>query len=487
MTYLFTDTEWSFKKLENTYVEIEKIAIEEMGLNLYPNQIEIITSEQMLDAYSSIGLPIYYHHWSFGKHFTRDWRLYQKGMQSLAYEIVINSDPCISYLMEENTMTMQALTLSHAATGHNFVFKNNALIREWTDASAIIDYLSFAKDYILKCEVREGRAVVEHFLDAAHALQNYGVNRYRRPPRLSAAKERAREAQREDHKQSRINDLYDTLLKAEQDPEVKKKDFPPEPEENLLYFCEKFAPELPEWKREILRIVRKMAQYFFPQSQTKVLNEGAACYCHYRIMNRLHEKGLITDGSMLEFMQSHTNVVFQPNFNDRRFNGSLNPYAIGFAIMQDIERICKKPTEEDRQWFPEIAGYGDEMAVLRDAWTNYRDESLIRQFLSPKVMRDFSLFRLADVKSESHYVVSAIHNDRGYDLIRHSLADGYERHAMVPQIEVMKVDPKSRNLHLRYKKYRERSLSSVTAMVKHVETLWGNTVFLHDEKGEILG
>ncbi|MEL4395665.1 SpoVR family protein, partial [Shewanella algae] len=84
-----------------------------------PNQLEIITSEQMLDAYSSIGMPVFYRHWSFGKRFSIDEQMYRKGYAGLAYEIVINSNPCIAYLMEENSMTMQTLVMAHASFGHN--------------------------------------------------------------------------------------------------------------------------------------------------------------------------------------------------------------------------------------------------------------------------------------------------------------------------------------------------------------------------------
>jgi stage V sporulation protein R len=484
--FLWTDTEWSFKQLDRVYNEIEKIAVEELGLDTFPNQIEIITSEQMVDCYSSIGLPIFYHHWSFGKHFTRDWSKYQKGYQGLAYEIVINSSPCISYLMEENTMTMQALVMAHACFGHNHFFKNNALFREWTDASSIIDYLVFAKEYIAKCEIREGREQVESFLDSCHALMNYGVNRYKRPAKLSLLKERVRAEGRENYKQAQVNELFDTLVKeSEADPE-KEKIFPTEPEENILWFCEKFSPELTEWKREIIRIVRKVSQYFYPQAQTKTLNEGCATFCHYRIMNRLHEKGMMTDGSYLEFLTSHTNVVYQPDFDSRNYTG-INPYALGFAMMQDIARICTKPTEEDRRWFPDIAGSGDDMAVLRDAWKNYRDESFIRQFLSPKVIRDLGLFRVTDDKEAPTYVVTAIHDDAGYQIVRESMAENYERHATVPQIEVLSVNPQTRTLSLQYRQYRDRSLLKTTSVVKHVHALWGNTVFLYDAEGNLIG
>ena len=135
----------------------------------------------MLDAYASIGMPLFYKHWSFGKHFARNEAIYRAGMQGLAYEIVINSNPCISYIMEENTATMQALVIAHAAFGHNHFFKNNYLFQQWTDADGILDYLDFAKGYIAQCEERYGEAQVERLLDAAHALMSHGVHRYPAP------------------------------------------------------------------------------------------------------------------------------------------------------------------------------------------------------------------------------------------------------------------------------------------------------------------
>ena len=138
--------------------------------------------------------------------------------------------------------------------------------------------------------------------------------------------------------------------------------------------------------------MRNLAQYFYPQRQTKVMNEGCATFVHYTIMNRLYDRGLITEGAMLEFLHSHANVVFQPDFDDPRYGG-INPYALGFAMMQDIQRICVAPTDEDRDWFPDIAGSGDWRAVLRDAWANYRDESFVRQFLGAEADAQFPAVR----------------------------------------------------------------------------------------------
>jgi len=483
---LIHGTEWNFATLDRITDVIFDIGINELGLDPYPAQLEIITSEQMVDAYCAVGMPIFYHHWSFGKHFTSQWTQYQRGMMGLAYEIVINSNPCIAYLMEENTIAMQALTIAHASTGHSHFFHHNYLFRQWTDAESIIDYLVFAREYIKKCEVREGMKEVEAFLDSCHSLMNYGINRFKRPSKLSPAKERKREDEREAYDQAQKTELSEFFKSLQtKTPEAVTKKFPKEPEENILYFCEKYAPDIPVWKREIIRIVRKISQYFYPQGLTKVMNEGAACFSHYRIMNRLHEKGLMTDGCMLEFLQSHTNVIFQPAFDDPRYSG-LNPYALGFAMMQDIERICREPTDEDWEDFPQFAGCGEEMAVLKDAWENYRDESFIRQFLSRKVIRDMGLFRLKDNRKESNYLVTAIHDKRGYDEIRETLADSHERHEMVPQIEVVKVEPDTRVLHLEYKAHNKRTLGNAEKVIQHIQALWGHPVTLHDDKGTLV-
>ena len=145
---LYTGTDWDFATLQRSYDAIERIGCEELGLEVYPNRIEVITAEQMLDVYTAHGMPLTYRHWSYGKRFLQHESSYRRGYSSLAYEVVINSNPCISYLMEENTATMQALVIAHAAFGHNHFFRNNHLFRQWTEASAILDYLEFARAYV---------------------------------------------------------------------------------------------------------------------------------------------------------------------------------------------------------------------------------------------------------------------------------------------------------------------------------------------------
>jgi len=798
-----TTSEWTFELIEKYDTEIARIA-KEFGLDTYPNQIEVIAAEQMMDAYSSVGMPVGYSHWSFGKQFLSTEKNYIRGTMGLAYEIVINSDPCIAYLMEENTMMMQALVIAHACVdadteylspegwkriadytggkvgqytetgdmefveptkyivndnvltlnkiqtqsvtqilsddhrvvyeaphnrgklrikplhevkqmhenktrgflgkflntftpvldtklfvsnielqlqvaiiadgsangdkirfhlkkkrkiqrlehllrdlkieyvkrdtyggrinitftpintlnsvefdssfykasleqlsiiakecllwdghigrqeqffstsklsadfiqyvfsstgnraswqsydderdnhsrkriyiitknnsttsgisggrkkaepiteyktvdgksycftvpsgmlvlrchnyifvtgncyGHNSFFKNNYLFKTWTNAETIIDYLLFAKKYIAECEERYGEDKVEMLLDSCHSLMNYGVDRYKHPHKMSLAEEELRQKDREDYLQTQVNDLWRrTVPVKETDEEEKEMErFPEEPQENLLYFIEKNAPLLEPWQREIVRIVRKIAQYFYPQRQTQVMNEGWATFTHYTILNKLYDEGLVTDGFMIEFLQSHTNVIQQLPYDHQGYSG-LNPYALGFAMMSDIRRICEHPTEEDTRWFPDLVNT-DWMKSLDFAMRNFKDESFIAQYLSPKVIRDLKLFSVLDDDKMRELEITAIHDDQGYQYIRQALSDQYNLSRREPNIQVFNVDRRGdRALTLRYYQQDRHNLSNTAKEVmKHLARLWGFTVQLdtEDDKGDI--
>ncbi len=482
---IYDGADWDYDKIKRIYDAIEEIAVKDLGLNTYPNQIEVITAEQMLDAYSSIGMPLMYKHWSFGKHFARDELLYRKGLRGLAYEIVINSSPCISYIMEENSMPMQTLVIAHAAFGHNHFFKNNQLFLQWTDAEGILDYLEFAKGYIGQCEERYGLAAVERVLDAAHAIMNQGVHKYPKKRPLDLRLEQKRERERQEYQEQTFNDLWRTVPKPAAGKPVsrtvsERKKLLGLPEENLLYFMEKKAPRLEHWEREVLRIVRHISQYFYPQKQTKLMNEGCATFVHYTIMNRLLEKGMINEGAFLEFLHSHTSVVFQPEFDDQRFSG-INPYALGFAMMQDIQRIAETPTEEDREWFPDLAGRGDGFAALRCAWENYRDESFLLQYLSPHLIRKMKLFSVRDDAEDPYLLVENIHNERGYRAVRKLLARQYDLGYLEPDIQIVDVDlAGDRRLILHHRVTNGVLLdeSDAKAVLRHIANLWGYEVQL---------
>lgn len=473
---LFTGSEWSMELIETLWKHIEDIGRNTFGLDPYEAQIEIISSEQMLDAYSSVAMPILYDHWSFGKTFLQNERQYQKGIQGLAYEVVINTNPCIAYCMENNTATMQALVLAHASCGHSHFFKNNYLFKGWTDADTIIDYLKYARNYIKSCEERYGEKEVEYLLDACHSLQNHGVDKYKKSGKLSEEMSHNRAKMWENYAEQTFNDLWRTVPKKEKFNFELRQDIH---EENLLYFIEKHSPILEDWQREIVRIVRKIAQYFYPQRQTQLLNEGTATFYHFHIMTEMHEQGLITDGSYIEFLTSHCNVITQPSWESKYYTG-INVYALGFAMLMDIKRMCMNPDAEDLKWFPDICNT-DWKETVKYVIENYRDESFVLQFLSPKVARRFKLFSVHIAEGNDYVQVSATHDDDTFLKIRSDLAEQYDLSRRIPQIEVVEVDWKGdRTLFLEHRTKNKQRLdfADAKATCEYIHELWGFPVNL---------
>ncbi|MEX1057060.1 MAG: SpoVR family protein, partial [Natronospirillum sp.] len=246
----------------------------------------------------------------------------------------------------------------------------------------------------------------------------------------------------------------------------------------LLYFIEKNAPIMPTWQRELVRIVRKMAQYFYPQRQTQVMNEGWATFWHYTLLNTLYDRGLVTDGFMMEFLDNHAKVIYQPPFDAKYYSG-INPYALGFNMFRDLRRICEHPEDEDREWFPDIAG-SDWLETLHFAMRNFKDESFIQQYLSPRLIREFHLFAILDEEEKAEYEVAAIHDERGYQRIRQMLAEQYNLSMREPNLQIVSVDVEGdRALTLNHVRQENRPLSDDTdEVIKHLRRLWGFDVHL---------
>jgi stage V sporulation protein R len=501
-TSIFQNRSWTLGDIQRAFDECYKVGVtDEDGLKLdvYDNQLEVISSDQMLDAYSTVALPIMYNHWSFGKKHLREAKSYQDGKSGLAYEIVINSDPCIAYLMQDNSIITQLLVIMHASFGHNFVFKNNYMFKNWTDARGIIPYLVYAKEYIARMEVKYGVERVEKLLDNCHALQYHGVDRYKRPEPLTANESEQAKKDREELYRKAYDPNWRSLPQASYNRLMAEGDraeaerFPAEKEENILHFIEKYSPILEPWEREVVRIVRKIAQYFYPQMQTQVVNEGAASFIHYWGMNKMFDKGLLSDGDMLEFIKLHTGVLYQGMTQARFVNGpgqekyisdlylpDMNPYAFGFSILQDLKRICEAPTPEDKRWFPEYAGQ-PWLPVIKHAICDYRDESFVAQFLSPKLIREWRLFDIKSDSKDPYIEVAAVSDDDGFHHIRKELASNYALSTRMPDVYVTKADIKrSRNLFLEHTSMDGRTLHKPMALMslKAVKELWGFPVSL---------
>lgn len=456
------------------------IAKSKYGLDTYDNEIHILDSEQMLDVYVNNGMPDNYDHWSHGKQRLKLGEAHMLGHMNLAYEMVINSNPSISYCMTSNTKTMQALVIAHAAQGHNAFFKNNTMFKQFTNADAIRSDLKRFASFVETCEDKYGVDRVEKILDACHALEMHAIDYRVRPVSQKSRK------QKEMHKAAidlaratgmdtvlettSINkpvEVFSSLLDDARDKPIH--------EQNLLRYVGNAAPHLMDWERQIINMFCDRSQYFYPQMRTKLMNEGFASFWHYKIMNDLHEEKLISDGMMFEFLESHSSVLNQRDFTP------FNPYTLGFAIYTDLERMCKNPTEEDRSWFPEIAGNPDWLAVHKEAAYNYNDENFIYQYLSPKVMRDFHMFALKDDDQEETREITAVHDEDGYKNLRATLASTYDFARMVPQIEPYDYNNrKDRALTLKHTIHQRKPLdeNSANEVLRHIHLLWEHPVIL---------
>ena len=447
-----------------------------------------------MDAYASVGMPVNYRHWCYGKEFIANEQNYRRGHMGLAYEIVINSDPCIAYLMEENTMAMQALVIAHAAYGHNSFFKGNYLFRH-VDRRRRRSSTTWSTRGTTSPSARSATASARSRTCSTAAMRcmNYGVDRYRRPSKLSLAEELARRNERAglraDAGQRHLAHAAAARRRAPSEADDAKR-FPAEPQENMLYFIEKNAPLLEPWQREVVRIVRKIAQYFYPQRQTQVMNEGWATFWHYTLLNTLYDEGHLTDGFMIEWLKSHTNVIFQPPVGHRGYSG-INPYALGFAMFTDMRRICEHPTDEDRDWFPDLAGTptGCRRSTTRCATSRTRASSA--STCRPKLIRDLRLFAIARRRAaRASSRSSAIHDDaRLPPACARRCRASTTSSSREPDIQVWSVNLRGdRSLTLRHTQHNNRPLhDGAQEVLKHVARLWGFGVNLEsvDSQGRV--
>jgi len=362
--------------------------------------------------------------------------------------------------------------------GHHWINMNNYLFREWTNPDEILRFLGYAKKFIAQQEELWGIDEVEDVIDACHCLNKY-VDRYKKPVKLSKKKQKQYDTKRRIDDELNYNSIWDTIPSEPKTEEVNNFQFPDHPEENILKFIEQHAPNIPNWKREIINIIRNLGQYFYPQMFTQVLNEGFACFTHYHICYALFDKGLIDEGFMLELLELHTSVIAQGDFHE------INPYKLGFKLLMDIKRISIDPTEEDKDWFrdQDWVGNGKWMENVKYAVSNFKDESIILQYLSPKLMRDFSMFSLMDDSRDDMLEVTDIHDMEGYKHIRETLSNMYRLNSLQPDIKVTNVNVwGDRRLTLtHYRSDRHLDEEHTLETMKAIQLLWDYDVELITE------
>ena len=421
-------SDWNLQDLQDWDDKICEIA-KKHGLDWYPITYETCDYYEMLGNMSYHGMPTHYGHWSYGKSFEQQHSQYQHGMTGLPYELIINSDPCISYLMLENPLYLQILIMAHCV-GHSDFFKMNRNFG-YTRADTVVPRMRNAKKRIQSyCEDPHiGIDKVEELIDAAHAI-SYQVPRYPMDiPNLPEQYEKYR---------------LDNLGKVKKN-KVDARDLPYVPEYDLLGFCAAYGEHLEDWQRDVIEIVRDSAYYFMPQIRTKTMNEGWACFWHYKILHELE----LPQGLHLPFLKSHNQVV-------RPHVGRINPYHLGFHLFNKIEER-----------------YGlEECFIAREV---HNDESFIRQYLTREDCEELNLFSFS-AKSD-HYEVDDVSDEEGWENVKKTLLSQTAGNS-IPVIYADSIeDGYILVLHHEHDG-RDLEISYAEKVVKHITHLWGSEVKL---------
>jgi stage V sporulation protein R len=367
-------SDWTEADLLHWDEKILRIA-EDLGLDWHPIDYEIIDYQEMLGAMAYVGLPTHYRHWSYGKEYERTHTLYNMGQTGLPYEMIINSNPSIAYLMRENALYIHVLTMAHCV-GHSDFFKNNRMFKD-TNPDNIIDSFKSAAKYVRKLieDPSIGIERVENILDAAHSIK-YQV------PRFPGIKYKSR----------------DELLALEKLKMIENPNYTPDlskvplaPEYNLLRFIAEHSKGLEEWERNLILIVEESSKYFIPQAFTKVMNEGWACTIHYKIVNELN----LPDSLHLPFIKLH-NQVIRPHL------GQVNPYHLGYKLFEHlIEKL----------------GFEEAMSMR----ATHNDITFLRCYADEEFLKSMNYFSYSFKKDKKAITIDDVSDEEGWEKVRDEL------------------------------------------------------------------
>ena len=449
-------TEFTLDDLERWNERIVKL-VERFGLDPYDQEFEICDHEDMLSYMVYSGMPAHYPHWSYGKNFEKTKTLYDYGVSGLPYEMVINSNPSIAYLMRDNTLALQVLTIAHVY-GHNDFFKNNFTFKSTRAEYTIENFKSHAnrvRHYVEDPSI--GLEKVESVLDAAHAL-SLQCRRNLAVKKPTAAEERQRKIE-----ESKLpDDPFHAVHRRRESVEPDLNKVPLYPDQDLLLFIRDHNPLLAEWERDLLTIVHEEAQYFIPQIETKIMNEGWASFWHKRILETLE----LPQGLHLEFIVHHAQVL-------RPSPGSINPYHVGLKIWEDIEKRWTNPSaEEIREFGPRKKSAQEKLFEVREV---ERDSSFLRRYLTEDLIRELNLFEYKARGNEQ--VVSHVADEESWQHIKDTLIRNVGT-GTIPAIKAVDADYQNhRTLLLQHDHDgRDLQLEYAEKTLQYVQHLWGRDV-----------
>jgi len=448
---------WTLADLERWDTRIRE-EVARIGLDCYPQEFELCDHTQMLAYMAYSGMPSHYPHWSYGKAYEKLKTLYDHGVSGLPYEMVINSSPALAYLMRDNSLLLQVLTIAHVY-GHNDFFKNNFTFRTTRAEFTLSTFKAHAdrvRRYVDMPSIGVDR--VEAVLDAAHAL-SLQCRRNLAIRKLSEQEERERIADSARPAHDPFHRIHRRAEAAE--PDLRRT--PPTPDEDLLLFIRDHNPFLQGWEQDLLTIVHEQSQYFIPQIETKIMNEGWASFMHKRILDTIE----LPQDMHLEFLVRHNQVV-------RPIPGSLNPYHLGLKMWEEIERIGNDPTPEERERIGPGKTGRDLLFETREV---DRDVSFLRRWLSERLMRELDLFRYEHKGDD--LVVSDVADDEGWRSVKDTLLRAVGMGG-VPVIRVEDADfGGSRTLLLSHvHDGRDLQLEQAEKTLGYVHRLWGREVVI---------
>ena len=433
--------------------------VQRFGLDPYTQEFEICDYEEMLSYMVYSGMPSHYPHWSYGKAYEKLKTLYDYGLSGLPYEMVINSDPCIAYLMRDNTLALQILTIAHVY-GHNDFFKNNFTFRTIRAEFTIETFKAHAnrvRHYVEDPSI--GLEKVERILDAAHALslqcrRNLSIRKQTETEQRIAKLENSKPS----------TDPFQSIHRRKDwvSPDLDK--VPLYPEEDILLFIRDHNPQLADWERDLLTMVHEQAQYFIPQIETKIMNEGWASFWHKRILEALD----LPQGLRLEFFVRHTQVLSPTP-------GAINPYYVGMKVWEDIEKRWTHPSpEEVKEFGPKKETASEKLIEVREV---ERDSSFLRRYLTEELIRELNLFEYQSRGNEK--VVSRVADQENWQAIKDTLLQNVGT-GTIPVIKVEDADyNNNRTLFLKhYHDGRDLQIEYAEKTLQYLRQLWGRDVVL---------
>lgn len=428
-------------QLEKAAADIQEIATR---LGLESDQIEFeLCPADVIYTVGAYGMPTRFSHWSFGKQFYRLKTQYDYNLSRI-YELVINSEPCQAFLLAGNSLVQNKLVIAHVFA-HSDFFRHNQHLR-FTDRKNVLAMMALHAGRIREYEAAHGRREVEIFLDACLAVQEH-IDPY---PWLGRP---AKEEMETEPLDTPYDDLWalDQTQDKGQPPRLRVKNNPAKPEKDVLRFIMENGYQLEDWQRDIIAMIREEMLYFWPQIETKIVNEGWATLWHTRIMRELD----LPPAEGIEFAKLQGQLLAPSPMG-------LNPYLLGSRILDDIEK------REDG-----AGGAGQGRQKIFEVRETESDISFLRNYLTEELIEELDLYIFKRLGTS--WVVTGKEWEKVREALVQSLGNGG-----TPYIEVIDGDyNRQGELYLRHLfegvpldiPYLEKTLP-------HVYLLWGRPVHL---------